>query len=101
MMIKTHFSIDFLEKSTERLRGVAHPIRLAIIDLLHRNKHMTVTEIFEQLKIDQAVASHHLSILKTLDIVDVKRDGRNSIYALSNDAYFTIIEVLINVNQNE
>jgi DNA-binding transcriptional ArsR family regulator len=96
-MIKTHFSETFLNNGTEKLRAIAHPIRICIIDLLHRNKQMTVTEIFDQLKIDQAVASHHLRIMKNQDVVEVRRDGKNSIYALTNDEYFTIVEVLTKV----
>jgi DNA-binding transcriptional ArsR family regulator len=95
--MKTHFSNDFLESSTETLRAIAHPIRLSIIDLLHRNKEMTVTEIFEQLKIDQAIASHHLRIMKNQDIVMVKRDGKNSYYSLRNDNYFDIVDTLTKV----
>jgi DNA-binding transcriptional ArsR family regulator len=96
-MIKTHFSETFLNNSTEKLRAIAHPIRICIIDLLHRNKQMTVTEIFDQLKIDQAVASHHLRIMKSQGVVEVRRDGKNSIYALTNDEYFMIVEVLTKV----
>lgn len=95
--MKTHFNIEFLENSTETLRAIAHPIRIAIIDMLHKRKQMTVTEIFEQLDIEQAIASHHLRILKTRDVVDVKRDGKNSIYYLTNTEYYTIIETLTKV----
>ena len=96
-IMKTHFSLDFLETSTETLRAIAHPIRIAIVDMLHKKKQMTVTEIFEQLGIEQAIASHHLRILKNQDIVDVKRDGKNSIYSLSDDEYYIIVEVLTKV----
>lgn len=97
MMLKTHFNIDFLENSTEKLRAIAHPIRIAIIDLLHKRKQMTVTEIYEQLNIDQAIASHHLRIMKNQDIVDVRRDGKNSIYFLVHDDYYVIVETLMRV----
>lgn len=96
-MIKTHFSESFLNNGTEKLRAIAHPIRICIIDLLHRNTQMTVTEIFDQLKVDQAVASHHLRIMKNQGILDVRRDGKNSIYTLTSDDYFMIIEVLTKV----
>jgi DNA-binding transcriptional ArsR family regulator len=95
--MKTHFNIEFLETSTETLRAIAHPIRLAIIDMLHKKKQMTVTEIFELLDIEQAIASHHLRIMKSCDIVDVKRDGKNSIYSLTNEDFYTIVEVLTKV----
>lgn len=95
--MKTHFNIDFLENSTETLRAIAHPIRIAMIDMLYKKKQMTVTEIFEQLDIEQAIASHHLRILKNQDIVEVRRDGKNSIYYLTDEDYYTIVEVLTKV----
>lgn len=95
--MKTHFNINFLDSSTETLRAIAHPIRIAIIDMLYKKKQMTVTELFEQLDIEQAIASHHLRILKNQDIVEVKRDGKNSIYCLTDEDYYTIVEVLTKV----
>ncbi len=94
--MKTHFNINFLENATETLRAIAHPIRIAIIDMLYKNEKLSVSEIHEQLKIEQAVASHHLRILKNKNVVDVTREGKNSFYSLSSKEYYTIIEVLTN-----
>ena len=63
-VMKTHFNKEFLKDSTETLRAIAHPIRIAIVDLLYHNGQMTVTDIYEKLNIEQAIASHHLRILK-------------------------------------
>lgn len=87
-------NLEFLENATETLRAIAHPIRLSIIEMLFENKRLTVTEIYEQLQIEQAVASHHLRILKDRDVVTVKREGKNSYYALSSNEYYSIVEVL-------
>ena len=95
--MKTHFNLEFLNESTETLRAIAHPMRIAIIDMLHKKKQMTVTEIFEQLDIEQAIASHHLRIMKSKNVVDVKRDGKNSIYYLTDDDFYTIVEILTKV----
>ncbi len=95
--MKTHFNLEFLNEGTETLRAIAHPMRIAIIDMLHKKKQMTVTEIFEQLDIEQAIASHHLRIMKSKNIVDVKRDGKNSIYYLTDDDFYTIVEILTKV----
>ncbi len=95
--MKTHFDLQFLEDSTETLRAIAHPIRIAIVDLLHKNKRMSVTEIYEQLNIEQAVASHHLRIMKHKNIVSVEREGKSSYYSLSNGDYYTIVEILTKV----
>jgi DNA-binding transcriptional ArsR family regulator len=95
--MKTHFSASFLEESTETLRAVAHPIRLAMVDLLFNNGKMTVTDIYKQLKIEQAIASHHLRILKNKNVVNVERDGKNSLYSLAQEEYYEIIKTLIKV----
>ncbi len=84
--------IIFLEQATETLRAVAHPLRLAIIEMLADNKQMSVTEIYEALAVEQAVASHHLRIMKDRNIVQVKRDGKSSYYSLTDEGYFTIYE---------
>ncbi|MBK7936939.1 MAG: helix-turn-helix transcriptional regulator [Lewinellaceae bacterium] len=88
------YTFTFLETATETLRAVAHPHRLLIVEMLYRNKSMNVTEIYERIGIEQAVASHHLRILKDRGIVSVRRDGKNSNYSLTNEVYFKILEVL-------
>jgi ArsR family transcriptional regulator len=88
------FTFNFLETATETLRAIAHPHRLLIVEMLFRNKSMNVTEIYEQLGIEQAVASHHLRILKDRGVVNVRRDGKNSYYGLTREEYFQILEIL-------
>jgi ArsR family transcriptional regulator len=50
--------------------------------------------MYERLGIEQAVASHHLRILKDRGVVTVRREGKNSYYSLAHEAYFQILEVL-------
>lgn len=95
--MKTHFNKDFLEDSTETLRAIAHPIRIAIIDLLHKNGAMTVTDIYTKLTIEQAIASHHLRIMKHKNVVNVQRDGKNSLYSLADADFYDIVKTLTKV----
>lgn len=92
--MNSRFDIDFLEQATEVLRAVAHPIRIAIIDLLKLKKKLSVTEIHEQLEIEQAIASHHLRILKDKQILVSQREGKNTYYALRSGDYSKIIHSL-------
>lgn len=94
-MIDTRFDIDFLEDVTEKLKAVAHPIRFLMVDLLHREKELSVTDIHAKLDIEQAVASHHLRILKNQDIVKVMRDGKNSLYSLAKEEYYQIVAAVL------
>ncbi len=86
--------MPFLEQSTETLRAIAHPLRLAIIEMLYEQKELTVTEIYESLDIEQAVASHHLRIMKDRNIVQVKRSGKSSCYSLVSDDFYKIYEIM-------
>ncbi len=88
------YSFPFLETATEMLRAIAHPHRLLILEMLFQSKEMNVTEVYERLGIEQAVASHHLRIMKDRGIVQVRRDGKNSFYSLTSDEYFKVLEVL-------
>ena len=89
--MNTSYEIEFLEDATEKLKAIAHPIRFLMIEMLYNAKEMSVTDVHEKLDIEQAVASHHLRILKNQNIVKVNRDGKNSFYSLSSDVYFNII----------
>lgn len=93
--MKSRFDIDLLEDATETLRAVAHPIRIAIIDLLGRETQLSVTQIHETIQIEQAIASHHLRILKSKKIVRVSREGKNSFYSLANKEYQIIVQTLL------
>lgn len=93
---QTH-TFQFLETATEVLRAIAHPHRLLIVEMLFQQKEMSVTEIFAKLNIEQAVASHHLRILKDRGVVQVRRDGKNSFYSLTDEDYYSIFDVLSRV----
>jgi len=95
--MKTHFDKSFLENATETLRSVAHPIRIAIIDLLFDNGKMTVTDIYTRLNIEQAIASHHLRILKNKGVLQAERDGKNSLYSLASEEFYEIVRILTRV----
>lgn len=97
----SRFNDTFLETSTEMLRAIAHPIRLTIIDLLYTNEKLSVTEIYEALKIEQAIASHHLRILKDKKVVSVRRVGKKSYYFLRSEDFYTIVTALEILIQNK
>ncbi|MEL6659632.1 MAG: metalloregulator ArsR/SmtB family transcription factor [Bacteroidota bacterium] len=92
--MKTPNQTAMLRESSETLRAIAHPLRLQIIELLHANKQLTVTEIHQQLGVEQAVASHHLRILKGKRVVDLERNGKNSLYFLANPAFYDIVRII-------
>ncbi len=80
-----------LESAASKLRAMAHPMRIAIIDLLKDEKKLSVTQIYERLGLEQASASHHLNILKSKGVVISKRDGKKIFYSLKSKALTDVI----------
>ena len=65
------------------MRAVAHPIRLAIIDLLDEEQQLNVNRIYAQLGMEQSITSQHLKVLRDTDVVITKREGKMIFYTLS------------------
>jgi DNA-binding transcriptional ArsR family regulator len=93
-MKKKQLQLEKLEIAASMLRAMAHPMRIAIVDLLTVNKRLTVTEIYERLGIEQASASHHLNILKNKGLLESKREGKMIFYSLKHNRLTEIIECL-------
>jgi DNA-binding transcriptional ArsR family regulator len=96
MAISIGLDIVKLESVASKLRAMAHPMRVAIIELLNEREKMNVTEIYEALKIEQAAASHHLNILKSKGVVNAKRSGKQIYYTLKSS---TLIDIITCINR--
>lgn len=84
-----------VQQAADMLKAMAHPMRLKIIDILRNSEQaLTVTEIYQALELEQAVASHHLSILKNKGIVVVSREGKNSCYSLKFETISAILDCI-------
>jgi DNA-binding transcriptional ArsR family regulator len=83
-----------LEKASGMLKAVAHPVRISIIGCLEHGKSKTVTEIHNQLGIEQSAASHHLGILKDKGILCSKREGKNSYYFLKHQQIVQLLNCI-------
>lgn len=90
-MKKSRLELEKLEMGASMLRAMTHPMRVTIIDLLTVSKRLSVTEIYEKLHIEQAAASHHLSILKNKGILESKREGKKIFYSLKREKLETIV----------
>ncbi len=91
--------ITKLEMAASKLRAIAHPMRIAIIDLLNTNSKLSVTEIYEKLDLEQASASHHLNILKNKGVLASKREGKKIYYSLKSVALTEIVECINRCNE--
>jgi len=85
---------DHYDSMAEILKTMGHSLRLVILKLLHEKKKLSVTEIFTELDIEQAVASHHLRLLKRAGIVGSEKSGKNSFYYIQNDKIADIFQLV-------
>ncbi len=89
-----------LEKAAYILKAVAHPMRLAVIELLSVNEKMGVTEICEALKCEQSLMSHHLINMKLRGILGSAKEGLNVHYFLKQKAVTQLVACIENCECN-
>lgn len=68
----------------EYLTTIAEPNRLAILSFL-KDGEKCACEIHPKLKLPQNLSSHHLKILKDLNLLKSRREGNKIIYSRNED----------------
>jgi DNA-binding transcriptional ArsR family regulator len=84
------------EHSADILKAIAHPIRLAIIELL-KKKEMCVGDIVNELGEKQAITSQQLNIMKNKGVLVCRREGAKVFYRIGNK---NVIKVLACVHEH-
>mgnify|MGYP003555891940 FL=1 len=74
-----------LRRTVLVIRSVGHKLRQQIIKMLEETPRLTVTEIYIKLRIEQSIASQHLSILRRSGVVISKRTGKFIYYSLNKE----------------
>lgn len=82
---KRSFAIETkaIEKAASIYRAIHHPLRLKIIEIVHKAGRINVTPVIERLKLEQSLISAHLKILRDADIVTTKREGKSVFYSVN------------------
>jgi len=75
------------------LKALAHPARLKMAEGLMRCE-CNVDKMVRSLKIPQSTASQHLAILKSRNIVKVRKDGVRTCYRVIDPKVKKIIKIL-------
>lgn len=85
-----------LVRASELLKVVAHPQRLAIVDLLGGKRRMCVNDLVEALGIEQAILSQHLTLMRDKGLLGVEKEGKYSYYRITQPGFLKIIRDLEN-----
>lgn len=84
---------EVLALIAERLKGLAEPGRLHLLNALRRGER-TVTELVEATGMTQANVSRHLRVLHDHGFVVRRKEGLYAYYAVADDSVFRICEVM-------
>lgn len=72
-----------IKKAVLLLRAINNSLRQKILEFIHLNGRVTVTQVHIQFAIEQSVASDHLGILKEAKLVVNERQGRFIFYTVN------------------
>ncbi|MGL4631566.1 MAG: ArsR/SmtB family transcription factor [Leadbetterella sp.] len=96
MVLTDRLEADKLQLAVNMLKIIAHPVRLAIVDVLTENPRMTVIEIQEAIGLEQAIASQHLTLMIDKGVLIAEKLGRNKFVSLRFPKMQNIIHCLEN-----
>jgi len=82
---------DKYEPQAQFLKALAHPMRLAILNIL-RNSEECVCHIEAALGRRQAYISQHLMLLREAGLIQDRRDGWNIYYRVAKQEVFGLID---------
>ena len=75
-------------------RALAHPTRIAIIELLRDEGEVPVSRIYEKLGLEQANASQHLAILRSKQIVVGRKECNQVFYSLRDVILGKVLDLM-------
>ncbi len=84
---------DMFEPVAQRFKALGEPARLRILDALRR-RALTVGELVEQTRLNQANLSKHLQLLYGLGFVDRWKDGLFVYYRLADRDVFQLCDIM-------
>jgi len=84
---KTESFTDYQNKMSGYAKALAHPARIAILQVLIKKNACICNDIVEELPIAQATVSQHLKELKTAGIIKGNIEGKSICYCIDKNAW--------------
>jgi ArsR family transcriptional regulator len=86
-------SQELRQFKAEIFHALAHPTRIAIVEML-RQGELPAGRLIEELGLEQANASQHLAVLRSKQIVVSRKEGNQVIYSLRDPALIEVLDIL-------
>jgi DNA-binding transcriptional ArsR family regulator len=77
----------------EVFQALAHPTRIAIVELL-RHGALPAGKLIQELGIEQANASQHLAVLRAKQIVLNRKEGNQVFYSLRDPILIEVLDMM-------
>lgn len=87
------FSKATYQKNSDIYKVLANPKRLEILNIL-KGHELSVEELAREVKIRVANLSQHLSVLRLMKLVKIRRDGQRIYYSLTDPKIVAPCEIL-------
>ena len=75
-------------------QSLAHPTRIAIVELLRDERAVSASKIHERLGLEQANVSQHLAVLRGKHIVSSRKEGNQVFYSLRDPILGKILDLM-------
>ncbi len=75
-------------------QALAHPTRIAIIELLRDEGDVPVTAVYERLGLEQPNASQHLAVLRAKHLVVARKHGNQVYYSLRDRILGKVLDLM-------
>lgn len=78
----------------EVFQALAHPTRVAIVELLRDEREVSVNRICERVALEQANVSQHLAVLRSKRLVTGRKEGNQVFYSLRDPILGEILNLM-------
>ncbi|MBW4359254.1 ArsR/SmtB family transcription factor [Flavobacterium taihuense] len=96
-----HFDFDSETNAiAEICKALGHPTRIQIMSLLWKKNNRTCGEIVSLIPLAQSTISKHLLELKKANLLNVKNEGKKTIYSIEVDKIQILKKYLTNYLSN-
>jgi len=75
-------------------KALAHPTRIALVELLRDEGEVPVSRLYERLGLEQANVSQHLAVLRSRQIVVGRKDGKQVFYSLRDPILGKVLDLM-------
>jgi DNA-binding transcriptional ArsR family regulator len=84
----------------DTFKALSDKTRREILMML-KNGDMTAGEIARRFSTTHATISHHLKMLRDVNLVSVERQGQNIVYSLNTTVFQDLLAWLVNFREQE